>query len=264
MPNKITAPIARSTAYDFNCKLARCHQTDRHAAGNLFADTVTDEDRHVMPHEVLFQIHNNKPSTRMQAMSSLNGVPNNTELAKKLDDSANLFSPVTNVFSNQIFTKSNAQVMLNTWKEYNNSTDADERKHARRANVLLNNLFRYVGVAITGCQAGAVGALQRQGFSATRGGLMTIVNTSKETIYPGSQIQMQFDWGDILQVRIDGRRETSIDGIPRNKLIPRIVAESDSVIEDIDESAEAIFNLKWLGSFAPDPILLRRLDFEAS
>ena len=147
MPNKITAPIARSTAYDFNCKLARCHQTDRHAAGDMFVQSKTDEDRHVMPHEILFQRNDGKHNTRMQAMSSLNGIADTTELREALREISALFSQIA---FRATLSKEDSETMLRDWKTASGSQDNAERRTARLANLQLTQLFRYVGVAITG------------------------------------------------------------------------------------------------------------------
>lgn len=252
MPNKITAPIARSTAYDFNCKLHRCHQLDRHSCGETFAKSHTDEDRHIMPHEILFTLKDSKSNGRMRAMSSLNGIDSEAKIVDKLNT-------IGKNWSLYKYSDNHRSDMLNAWNEHEKSEDENVRQRLRQANTELTNLFQYVGVAITGCQAGAAGALQRQGFSATRGGLMTIVNTGEKNISPGAQIRMEFDWGDMLRANNKGRK-TYIEGIPRTKLIPRIVADEDPVV-DIHDAAPLIFNLRWAGSFAPDPILLHRHQF---
>lgn len=226
----------------------------------MFVQSKTDEDRHVMPHEILFRRDDRKHSTRMQAMSSLNGIEETAELRDALREISALFSQ-TPFRAN--LDRADLDTMLGDWKDASESQDDAERRTARLANLQLTQLFRYVGVAITGCQSGAAGALQRQGFSATRGGLMTIVNTGENTIYPGTQIRMEFDWGDLLRAKSDKHRLTHIDGIPKNKLIPRLVADDDFP-QTIDEAGPLLFNLQWAGSFGPDPLLLRRRDFARS
>ena len=90
------------------------------------------------------------------------------------------------------------------------------------ASDVLTSFFTYIGVAVTPCKSGpAGGALQRQGFSASRGGLMTVVNTGQKALRAGDRVRMVIDALDVVQ----GKRSQSmhISGIPRTKIVARLV-----------------------------------------
>jgi hypothetical protein len=103
-------------------------------------------------------------------------------------------------------------------------------------NVILNEQIRYVGVAVTGCTGGAANALQRQGFSASRGGLMTVMNTGKSLIMPGDRVYMELHIQDLL-----GQGKTqrhAIEGIANTKIVARLqrVDEQDTLATDLIDS----------------------------
>jgi hypothetical protein len=106
----------------------------------------------------------------------------------------------------------------------------------RRLNAILNEPIRYVGVAVTGCTGGAANALQRQGFSATRGGLMTVMNTGNDTIYPGQRVHMQLEFADLLDSKTT---RTPLEGVNASKIVPHLAAvdEYQQLMSDLDGAA---------------------------
>jgi len=221
-PNKVTAPIARSTAYDFNCHLSHTHTKDSrvHTAGQAFPAN-DPESLHVMPHELLFEEVNGRSArnaSRMKAKSSLNGVrlaadavnAINATLLSTLGDECNIDTP---------------EGRTNILKELKVNDDKTVRD---AINDTLNRYLRYVGVAITGISGGMATALQRQGFSATRGGLMTIMHRGN-AIPAGARVAMQFDIMDICEADL-GRIAMNHggSGVPHDKILPRLVEVKDS------------------------------------
>jgi hypothetical protein len=105
--------------------------------------------------------------------------------------------------------------------QYLSASNADARKARAQASDVLTSFFTYVGVAVTPCVAGAAGgALQRQGFSATRGGLMTIVNTGTDVLRAGDKVRMVIDVVDVIK---GGRDHCCyITGIPNSKIVARL------------------------------------------
>jgi len=210
---KVTAPVARSTAYDYNMQLTKSHQRT--------LPTANSEDRDVMPHEVLFE-HRDKlkvGNARIHGCSSVNG----TQLGHRCVAAvraclaacgcphADLFDEMENMRGDRV------QDLLH-WLEGTNDAAKAARAHA---SDVLTSFFTYMGVAITPCTAGARGgALARQGYSATRGGLMTIVNTGVETLRAGDKVRMVIDVLDVVR----GGRDlgSRISGIPRSKIVARL------------------------------------------
>ena len=172
-PNKVTAPIARSTAYDFNCHLSQSHTVDpRSNAGsgnNGFGKDASGEVLNVMPHEFLYEVvggrqHN---AARMKAKSSLNGAVLPQEAWNHINQVARLY-----VDNKADLSTTEGRVRLK-------KSHSLSMRQKQVLNSALNRYIRYVGVAVTGIQGGPPTALQRQGFSATRGGLMTVVHRGK-------------------------------------------------------------------------------------
>lgn len=233
MPRKITAPIARSTAYDFNTQLSHSHLTDyRRLTGlPLSFDCTNDDERNVMPHEFLFEEVSKKSQQRIRAKSSLNGVQISEELVSTVNKALGraMFDELWDPTSKQ-----SAQRLLGLWK----TRPADQQAIVNRA---LNSFFRYVGVAVTGCQAGSAGALQRQGFSATRGGLMTVLNTGTAAIPAGAHVRIELDFGDILSVHTLNRRNgVDLDGVPASKIVARLVKvdAGEDILMDMHEAPD--------------------------
>jgi hypothetical protein len=241
-PNKVTAPIARSTAYDFNCHLSASHSTDprSHARNGYdgFGVDTTGEVRNVMPHEFLFEVVGGRQASaaRMKAKSSLNGVV--------LPDQA--WHYINRVA--RIYVHNKAELHTTAGRKSINKNYPLTGRQRTILNRALNRYIRYVGVAVTGIQGGPPTALQRQGFSATRGGLMTVVHRG-ETIPAGSRVAIEFDIQDILDAEtdkgwIDVRHTggTESGGVPRSKILPRLVRVNDDeeAVYDVKETLAGI------------------------
>jgi len=231
MPHKVTAPIARSTAYDFNCHLSLDHTRSRDGiALNSFGITSAyfEEDLNVLPHEILFAIDSTQHSKtqRMRCASSLNASTLPPTTVQKMEAFLYQTSGGTAMNLNTDIGRSDAMGEIATW-------DRADGRNLQRMNAILNEHIRYVGVAVTGCTGGAANALQRQGFSATRGGLMTVMNTGSNAIYPGQRVHMHLDIQDILGPKT--KREL-IEGISAAKIVPHLasVEERKQLLIDLD------------------------------
>jgi hypothetical protein len=233
-PNKVTAPIARSTAYDFNCHLSQSHTVDpRSNAGNVdkgFGTDAGSEVRNVMPHEFLYEVVGGRQASaaRMKAKSSLNGAILPPEAWNHINQVARLY----------VHDKANLSTAAGRVSLKNDYPLTERQREI--LNRALNRYIRYVGVAVTGIQGGPPTALQRQGFSATRGGLMTVVHRGK-TIPAGSRVAMEFDIQDILEADtgngwIHALHGAESGGVPRTKILPRLIQ-----VEDADE---AVYDMK--------------------
>ena len=216
-PGKVTAPISRSTAYDFNCELAHCHRRSRDvraaSSSNTLGDASNDECVSVMPHELLFRINDGTTASnrRMTAMSSMNGVTLPEKVRKEL-----------NAYVQDAAEKDDYDVL--TCKSWPENMTAEKNK---QANKYLNQCIQYVGVAVTGCAGGAQGALQRQGFSATRGGLVTVLHTGKDAIPAGAKVALEVHAQDLCT---DTQRRCSTsthNGIPKQKIVAHLVEVKD-------------------------------------
>lgn len=250
-PNKVTAPIARSTAYDFNCHLSQSHTVDprsRHGHDDaVLGKETSGEVLNVMPHEFLFEVvggrqHN---AARMKAKSSLNGVALDKAASDDMDRAAYMILGQGCKFS----TRAGRQEM---------KTVLQNKVPGQLAamNHALNRYIRYVGVAVTGIAGGPATAAQRQGFSATRGGLMTVMHRG-EPIPAGSRVAMEFDITDILEAdEGDIGMLHLADGVPRTKILPRLVRvhDKDEAVYDIKDAIAGIrkgYTVQPIGLFMP-------------
>ena len=233
-PNKVTAPIARSTAYDFNCHLSQSHTGDVRSRQRDSLDSFgvhqSGEVLDVMPHEFLYEVVGGRHAhaARMKAKSSLNGVVLDAHAAKYIDQVAQLYLGGKCDFSTKDGRKKMKKLL------------DDSPHYVDTMNRALNRFIRYVGVAVTGIQGGPATAAQRQGFSATRGGLMTIVHRGAP-IPAGSRVAMEFDIRDILEADtgngdIQSLRDADAGGVPRSKILPRLVV--------VDDATEAVYDMK--------------------
>lgn len=233
MPAKVTAPTARSTAYDFNAHLLRAHcggDTTTNTQHAHVPRTNDNEVLNVMPHEILFQPKHMSANgaTRMLCASSLNGckIPD-----KAIKDTINAMKEASINNRDYFATPDSGIKERQSLVEELDNLPAGKLDHI---NDTFTNHYRYIGVAVTGCTGGAAGALQRQGFSATRGGLVTVMNSTKAAICAGKRLKMQFDIRDILR----RKRTVHLDGIPIAKIIPHFV----TVDEQTAPSAEQVLS----------------------
>ena len=112
----------------------------------------------------------------------------------------------------------------------------------KKANHAFTKFFKYVGVAITPCTSGSASALQRQGFSATRGGLMTVMNTGLGTIYAGQKVKMVLDVVDVMR-QARGLDEM-LDGVPREKILARLEPYDNDEIQSISTTVTELKDIK--------------------
>lgn len=263
-PHKVTAPIARSTAYDFNCHLSKSHTGDprSHAQRGDSAFKADDlESRNVMPHEFLFEeIHTRSGNAaRMRAKSSLNGVTMDPRAVSRINDAVKQNLGNAHSFT----TAAGRKRMYNQLKEENILASESPDVRIKAINNAINAAVYYIGVAITGIVGGPNTAQQRQGFSATRGGLMTIMHRGK-SIPAGSRVAMEFDVRDILDAEHGNGVVQNGAGVPRTKIMPRLVKVDDSLdaLDDLNQAAGAIVvdhdvptGIQWVMS---DPMFMGR------
>ena len=257
MPRKITAPIARSTAYDFNCHIANSHTKHHREVQDAFVKASDPESRHIMPHEFLFRSSRDMNHTRMKAMSSVNGLEFTRDQKLHIDQALRaqgLLPARDPPGAGECSVLSGPADIKQISDMWDQGTGDDAAAARRRVNRVLNRMFTYVGVAITGCESGAAGALQRQGFSATRGGLMTVIKTGKHTIPAGARVRLEFDLGDIL--RQGRQRHMALEGIPRNKIVPHLVVVHDDrdAVDHVEEGLRAA-DIRAMAYHEPVPVI---------
>lgn len=220
---KVTAPVARSTAYDYNATLSKSHTRMANPSGKTMTavQCTEDEDRDVMPHEILFE-HKGRAQTnnaRICSASSVNGVTLGHACVTAVRACLRTCGcPHAAAFQEPMLPAhaDAATRDLIAWLDL-----PAHRAHREKVSDVLTSFFNYMGVAVTGCTSGPRGgALQRQGFSATRGGLMTIVNTGSTPLRAGDKVRMVIDVIDVVR----GMRPPSdqITGIPRTKVVARL------------------------------------------
>lgn len=242
MAGKITAPVARSTAYDFNVQLAKSHlQQNVHT--QCLVDARDPEVRDVMPHEILFAQRKDVDSTdsRLRCMSSLNGVQIDDRaiaaVNEVLPDGMKLFGPdATSIQKASLLEMLDKDPIL-----------------LQKVNRAFSAFFVYIGVAITPCKAGQATALQRQGFSATRGGLMTVMNTGHHTISAGKKVCMILDVRDVL--RGERTLQHRIEGVPKTKILARLEVASNNTSDLLADVMNAQSNFSLVDLVEPFPLV---------
>ena len=175
---KITNPIHRGTAYDFNVQLdfnqLRQQRTSKSSHAR-FAPSTSSEALDVKEHELIFQMANSKNSfanRRLHVQSSLNNITLSEEEAHKICSYANI-------------SRDQLAMYLRDF-----SSCRDKAVEQALEDIILAKL-RYVGVAITPqANTRAHEKQSSQGFAATRGGLNTLINTGEGAIYPGDTIEI--------------------------------------------------------------------------
>lgn len=217
---KVTAPVARSTAYDYNATLTKSHTRMANPSGKglTAVQCNNDEDRDVMPHEVLFELKSRSQTNnaRICSASSVNGVQLGRVCVAAVqsclrDCGCTHFAAFQEPMLPEHTHEPTRQLV--EWLKQHPA-------HRAKASDTLTSFFNYMGVAVTGCTSGPRGGtLQRQGFSATRGGLMTVVNTGDAPLRAGDKVRMVVD---VLDVVRGTRHESPITGIPRTKIVARL------------------------------------------
>ena len=232
MIGKVTAPIARSTAYDFNAHLSSSHTRDRRMNGQAnHLPCNDDEHLDVNEHEFLFEIADRRHvlASRMKCKSSLNGVILPPHLLVSVEAALRRYFGGGAVTGATFLTSDGRS----KWADSINNEGHDAMLDQWGAvNSVFNRYIRYVGVAVTPCKGGPSKPQQRQGFSATRGGLNTVLaNTYRGKPIPaGSRVCIQFDVRDILKAH-----QTNVVHGP--KLIPRLckVNDLEETILDVED-----------------------------
>lgn len=251
---KVTAPVARSTAYDYNATLSKSHTRAANPSGKSMTavQCSNDEDRDVMPHEVLFE-HKGRALTnnaRICSASSVNGVTLGHACVRAVQSCLrDCGCEDADAFEEPMRPMSDPSVRgLHDWLLENPA-------HRDKVSDTLTSFFNYMGVAVTGCTSGPRGGtLQRQGFSATRGGLMTVVNTGGKALRAGDKVRMVIDVLDV--VRGSRPNEDQITGIPRTKVVARLahLPETTHVFNDVANgitSRDMIVNMHLPGVLTP-------------
>jgi hypothetical protein len=234
MSGKVTAPIARSTAYDFNAHLSSSHTRDRRMNAQQDQLPCNDEEHlDVNEHEFLFEVADVRHvlASRMKCKSSLNGVSLPLHLLTTVQNELQRRFAAVYTYPECNFATRDGRKAWHTALNTRYGGD-DDQPHWSAVNIAFNRYIRYVGVAVTPCKGGPSKPQQRQGFSATRGGLNTVaVNLyNKLPIPAGSRVCIQFDVRDILRAEIDGARAT--------KLIPRLCR-----VDDLEETILDVHNV---------------------
>ena len=214
---KITNPIHRGTAYDFNVQLdfnqLRQQGTSKSSEAR-FAPTTSAESLDVKEHELVFQMANSKNSfsnRRLHVQSSLNNLALTEEEASKICAYANITQ----------------KQLADYLRDF--SSCRDKAVEQALEDTILSKL-RYVGVAITPQQNTRAHAKQSsQGFAATRGGLNTLINTGDGAIYPGDTVQIgvNFDrlrYGSAPRFHQPSMRDS---GVPYDKAVLAVKSSKD-------------------------------------
>ena len=207
---KITNPIHRSTAYDFNVQLD-FNQLRQQRKGKLpqtrFAPAEQDEALDVKEHEIVFQMANSKNAfadRRLHVQSSLNNMILTDADVQTICGYANITSDA--------LTEALSQPNRTQW--------SDDLKRVVE-DVILSKL-RYIGVAITPqANTRAHEKQSSQGFAATRGGLNTLINTGAGAIYPGDTVQVGINFDRLRYGAAPrfGEHSMANSGVPYDKCV---------------------------------------------
>ena len=238
--NRITAPIHRSTAYDFNVQL------DAQFLG--WKGGPDKELLGVKEHEILMARVNRGRRANDRRLSVTSVIPN--------------VDKVTDQLAKSPFASSNlpGSDKAENWKLYfdgrtpqhNNAPAVWPDSAVERA---LMSQFTYVGVAITPQECFRVDERQMpQGFAATRGGLNTLINTGKDTIRAGQSVH--------VGLNLDGFRKSDrsgFRGIPskKNLFTTKVLDQSKHGLSVVNAAAHIHAMLRENGGGTVDECLLR-------
>ena len=219
---KITSPLHRSTAYDFNVHLdhvALLQQGDRISKSH---DAHGDsEELGVKEHEIVVrrkgtQTLNAYNDSRLRVFSALNNLMLTDGICQDLsDDSRGVWGT----------TKEAAKETVK--KLQDEGKGITEAKYVDSLNRVLHKHIEYVGVAITPQNLYPRGSRQDpQGFACTRGGLNTIHNTGEHTIKAGDRIYVDFAFNNPRGDNLLLQPSHYSNGIPHNKQLVQVRPES--------------------------------------
>lgn len=214
---KITNPIHRSTAYDFNVQLdfnQLRSQKNGKSTHSKFAPSASSESLDVKEHELVFQMANSRnafSNRRLHVQSSLNNLALTSDDVRKICNYANV-------------TPEGLALALRDFANVHNKS-----LEAALEDVVLSKL-RYVGVAITPQQNTRAHEKQSsQGFAATRGGLNTIINTGEGAIYPGDTVEIGINFDRLRYGSAPRFHQPSMhdSGVPYDKAVLAVRSAKD-------------------------------------
>ena len=221
---KITAPIHRSTAYDFNVQLD--HVSLNKDNNTIMPYTPDTEKLGVKEHEILVRYkdpqHRYKDN-RLRVFSALNNVIYNNEMLLDMyNDDPAAWEPaniaVANYARNETAKQLRVKNKLSMLIEKHDPENAE--KCAQSLNRVLHRHIQYVGVAITPQNLYPKHSRQdSQGFACSRGGLNTIINTGSKRILPGQKIKIDFALPDHAGNQRFVSPSHFSNGVPHSKML---------------------------------------------
>jgi hypothetical protein len=229
---KITAPIHRSTAYDFNVQLDHTALRNDRNAVRIYGASLPDEEHlSVKEHEILVRrkhrdgVHGNG---RLQVFSSLNAVAVDTSLLAKLVALQNGRwvdeAQAKNLIVRRLSGKDRDPTM---WGE----------AHSNDLSNCMHQLYEYVGVAITPqAYVSKHSRQESQGFACTRGGLNTLINNGKNKIKAGQKVYISFRGNNHLTDSPFENPSHHASGIPHSKALVTLENKDrsqDSIVDDV-------------------------------
>lgn len=235
---KITSPIHRSTAYDFNVHL---DHASLHRPGHRISNTPEGDldEMGVQEHEIVVRVKgadNQYNNGRLRVFSALNNLLLQPKMISKLEqDNRGFWNP------NGQSTVDTIAQLQNGKYENNDATDANYDTASASLNNVLHQFLEYVGVAITPQKLFPRDSRQDpQGFACTRGGLNTIHNTGSKRIHAGDQIVVNFAMPNVIGRRLLMNPSHYASGTPHNKIVTQV--EPDTPPENNDDFLNHVLN----------------------
>lgn len=192
---KITAPIHRSTAYDFNVQLD--HVSLNKENNTILPYTPDTEVLGVKEHEILVRYQNAQhryKDNRLRVFSALNNlIYNKNMLLDMYNDDPSAWRPAPPAGAPGDDDAKKVAVRNKIDGLMQGSITEGKEACGESLNRVLHRHLCYVGVAITPQNLYPRHSRQdSQGFACSRGGLNTILNTGNERIHPGQKIRIDF------------------------------------------------------------------------
>ena len=189
---KITTPIHRSTAYDFNVQLDHYSLNKPHQT--FTPQGVETDVLGVKEHEILVRyknMHNKYKDNRLRVFSALNNFVKNDDVLE------NLYDDDPGAWVDGAPKTTRGEKITDVSKRIDALMNGQQGDRQARCSESLNRVMHrhlcYVGIAITPQNLYPLHSRQdSQGFAASRGGLNTILNTGNQTIRPGQKIKIDF------------------------------------------------------------------------
>lgn len=235
---KITSPIHRSTAYDFNVHL---DHASLHRPGHRISNTPEGDldEMGVQEHEIVVRVKgadNQYNNGRLRVFSALNNLLLQPRMISKLEqDNRGFWNP-----NGQSTVDTITQLQSGKYRN-NDATDANYDEASASLNNVLHQFLEYVGVAITPQKLFPRDSRQDpQGFACTRGGLNTIHNTGSKRIHAGDQIVVNFAMPNVIGRRLLMNPSHYASGTPHNKIVTQV--EPDTPPENNDDFLNHVLN----------------------